>query len=150
MVGNPQAMMQATTHAEFACRAAAASLRALRPLMAASQAVAIVAGVWLLNARTSICLVASFTVWAAGLYLAVRVYLDAELLELLAADPESHPDKLDQFLIQAGLRRQPVKRSIEGRCHGSLLLAKGLVVAFVAQVAFMVAFMAAEVARSTR
>ena len=137
-------MTPSTTHAEFVCRAAAASLRALRPLMAAAQAVAIVAGVWL-SARTSIWLVASLTVWAAGLYLAVRVYLDAELLELLAADPERHPRELDHFLMRAGLRSQLVKRSIEERCQGSLRLGKGLVLAFVAQVAFLVA----EVARGT-
>ena len=112
MVGKPQTMMRETTHAGFACRAAAASLRALRPVMAAAQAVAIVAGVWL-GAQASIWLVASLTVWAAGLYLAVRVYLDAELLELLAGDPERHPRELDHFLIRAG------PRSIDASAKGA-------------------------------
>ena len=135
-------MKMEDTRAEFECRATAATLRALRPLMAAAQAVAMVAGVWL-GAKTSLWLFASLTVWVAGLYLAVRVFLDAELLELLAADPEGHPGELDDFLIRTGLRRKAVKRSLAERCQGSLLLGKKLVLAFVAQVAFLMA----EVAR---
>ena len=122
--------------APFHCQATAASLRALRPLMAAAQVGAVIAGVWL-TTRTSPWLVASLAAWAAGLYVAVRVSLDAELLDLLAADPERHDAKLDDYLMQAGLRRAPVNRSSEERCQGARRWGQRLVLALVLQLALV-------------
>ena len=121
-------------NAGLECQAAAACLRALRPLMAASQAGAIMAGVGL-SAQPSVWLIASLGLWACGLYLSVRVSLDAELLNLLAADPVGHPAQLDDFLVRASLVGQPVSRSVEQRCQGALRWGRWLVLALVAQLA---------------
>ena len=125
-------------NAAFTCRATAASLRALRPLMTAAHVGAVAAGIWL-TAQPSPWLIASLAVWAPGLYLAVRVHLDAELLELLATDPERHPAELDEFLVRAGLRRSPINCSIEERCQGARRWGSRLVLAVVLQLALVVA-----------
>ena len=131
--------------AQLECRAAAASLRALRPLMLASQIAALVSGLRI-GAGESAWHAAPLAVWAFALYLAVRVHLDAELLELLALDPERHPAELDEFLIRSRLRRTPVNRGIHERCQGSLRLACGLVVA----VAIQLSLLAFSIAKSAQ
>ncbi len=123
-------------NAEFECRATAAGLRALRPLVAAAQVGAMVAGVRL-GVGVSDWLAASLALWGLGLYLAVRVSLDAQLLDLLAADPAGHPGRLDEFLVRAGLRAAPVNRSVEERCRGARRWARWLLLAIVCQLAVL-------------
>ncbi len=76
--------------------------------------------------------------WGLVLYFAVRVRLDAELLELLADDPQHAPGRLDHWLSQAGLRAHSAhreKRSVAARCQGSRRLARYLIGAFLLQIA---------------
>lgn len=111
----------------FDCRATAALLRSVGTLLWASHAAAVVAA----SARAWYPLVG----WGLVLYFALRVRLDAELLELLALDPQHAPGRLDQWLSRAGLRAPSRERRIEDRCQGSRRLARYLIGAFVLQIA---------------
>ncbi len=113
--------------AAFDCRATAALLRSLRTLEWASHlgAVLAISGFkWFL-----------LLPWAIVVYCAVRVRLDAELLDLLALDPQSAPGILDEWLSRAGLRAPSDPRSIGDRCKGARRLALYLVCAFILQCA---------------
>ncbi|MEP7351889.1 MAG: hypothetical protein ABI824_01525 [Acidobacteriota bacterium] len=117
-------------HAEatFDCRATVALLKAMSPLVWASHAAALLAAsyhAWL-----------PLLPWGLVIYFAIRVRLDAALLEMLACDPMSAPGRLDQWLSRAGLRarvgelsiveRNIEERTIEVRCQGSRRLARYL------------------------
>lgn len=114
-----------TTEAAFDCHATAGLLRSMRGLEWASHFVAMVA---IVNSAWF-----SLLAWGLVLYFAVRVRLDAELLELLADDSECAPRRLDKWLSSAGLRTPRGERSIEDRCKGSRRLARSLVIAFLLQ-----------------
>lgn len=75
----------------------------------------------------------SLLVWAVVVYLAVRVRLDAELLEMLAVDTAAVPARLDAWLESVGLRRSEGERTIAQRCRGARRLACYLVGACVLQ-----------------
>ncbi len=64
--------------------------------------------------------------WSLVVYFAVRVQLDAGLLEMLARDLESAPAQLDAWLSRAGLRTRREERSIADRCAGGRRLARYL------------------------
>lgn len=115
------------------CRITAALLRSFRPVVFAGHAAAIVAGLragpglpgWL-------CLL-SLLCWGLVVYLAVRVDFDGRLFAAFAEDPERAPAQLDQFLSRTS------GRSIPERCTGALRLARMLVLAWLAQVAALIA-----------
>ncbi len=115
------------TEASFDCRATAALLRSMRALEWASHIGAVLA--------TSNAMWLPLLAWGLVLYFAVRVRLDAELLEMLAHDPEGTPGGLDQWLTCAGLRSSSGERSIEDRCRGARHLARYLVCAVLVQFA---------------
>ncbi len=123
-------------NAEFECRATAAGLRAMRAMVAAAHVAAAVAGVRL-GMAASAWLATSLALWGLVLYLAFRVSLDAELLDLLAMDPEQNPERLDSLLVRAGLRGAPVNRRIEERCRGARRWAGWLALAIVGQLALL-------------
>ena len=95
----------ASTAAAFDCRATAAMLKSMRSLEWASHIGAVLA----IGGHKWFPLL----VWGVVIYFAVRVRLDAELLEMLAEDPECAPNKLDQWLWQMGLPSSNRERSIE-------------------------------------
>lgn len=107
----------------FDCRATAALLRSMGTLVWASHLAALVAAMnhawWALAG------------WGLVIYFAVRVRLDAELLDLLASDPNNAPGQLDEWLSRARS-----DRSIADRCRGARKLARNLTIALLAQVAF--------------
>lgn len=109
---------------EFDCRATSALLRAMSPLVWASQAGAVIAAGsrhgWL-----------SLGCWLVVCYFAVRVSLDAGLLDLMAQGSEH----VDDWLARAGLRSRPQARSLEDRCRGARRLARNLLAAWMAQMA---------------
>lgn len=119
------------TQQAFDCRATAAWLHALAPVVWASQVCALAAfygGAWI-----------ALPCWVAVLYLAVRAHLDAALLDLLAQDPEQAPGRLDDWLARAGWRSPAVAaRSMAGRCRGARRLGVYLVSAFAMQVLLLV------------
>jgi len=102
----------------FDCRATAALLRSMGTLVWASHAGALVAASY----HAWIPLLG----WGLAVYFAVRVQLDAGLLEMLARDPESAPEQLDAWLSRAGLRARGGDRSIAERCQGARRLARYL------------------------
>jgi len=117
----------ASAEAAFDCRATAAMLKSMRSLEWASHIGAVLAvggHKWF-----------PLLVWGVVIYFAVRVRLDAELLEMLAEDPECAPGRLDQWLSQVGLRSSSVERSIKDRCKGARVLARYLVCAVLLQFA---------------
>ena len=115
----------ASTEAAFDCRATSALLRSMRTLAWAS-----LIGAWLAaNYNAWFPLL----VWGVVLYFAVRVRLDAELLEMLASDVENAPKHLDQWLSEAGLAHSSGERSIADRCKGARRLARYLVFALIIQ-----------------
>lgn len=112
--------------AVFDCRATAALLRALEPLVWASHVGALVAALQ----HLWVPLVA----WAVVVYLAVRLRLDADLLTLLVTDPHQVPSRLDVWLVRAGLRTTPPPvRGVAERCHGARRWARFLIAACLLQ-----------------
>jgi hypothetical protein len=113
--------------AVFDCRATASLLRAVGVLVWAAHVGAVLA-----ISRSQLFPLLG---WGMVVYFAVRMRLDAELLELLAGDPRHAPAKLDQWLSKAGLRAPGVERSIGDRCQGARRLARWLVFALIGQAA---------------
>ncbi len=108
--------------AAFDCRATAALLRALGPLVWASHAGAVVAALQ----HAWVPLVG----WGVVVYLAVRLRLDADLLTMLADDPHQAPGRLDVWLVRARLRTTPPPaRGLAERCQGARRLAGYLIAA---------------------
>ncbi len=112
----------------FDCRATAALLRALGPLIWASQAAAIIAAGFRYGWVSLAC-------WMLVLYFAVRVQLDAGLFELMAEDAAP----VDDWLVRAGLRSPSPGRTLEDRCRGARRLARRFVLAWIAQMAALAA-----------
>lgn len=110
---------------EFDCRATAALLRGMSPLVWASQAGAVIAAGYRHGWPSLAC-------WLVVCYFSVRVYLDAGLLELMAQGSELH---VDEWLARAGLRSRAQPRSLEDRCRGARRLARNLLAAWIAQMA---------------
>jgi hypothetical protein len=78
--------------------------------------------------------------WLVVLYFAVRVGLDARLFDLLAHDPAQAPGRLDEWLVQSGLRRAKADRGMEDRCHGARCLARNLAGAWLVEMVTLVFF----------
>jgi len=78
----------------------------------------------------------SLLVWSAGVYLSIRVKIDAGFFELLAEHPA---ERLDRFLEATGLRRPLVSRTLADRRRGALRLWRALVFAVTAQIALVLA-----------
>lgn len=116
------------TQPEFDCRATAAMLRALQPLIWASQIAALIAAGSRHGWVSMLC-------WGPVLYFAVRVQLDAGLFELLAENPGLAQERLDTWLARAGLRKRGSHRSLEDRCRGAHRLARNFAAAWLAQMA---------------
>lgn len=114
------------TQQAFDCRATAALLRSVTPLVWASHV-----GVLLSRDAWPVLLC-----WLAGCYLAVRIHLDAGLFELLARDPAQAPGQLDDWLAAAGLRPSTgVERSVEERCQGARRLVRHFAIVWLVQMA---------------
>jgi hypothetical protein len=117
--------------ASFDCRATAAVLRS-GASMAIAGHVAVVMSVLL--TRHGWITWGSLLAWCAMLYLAIRVKIDSQLFELLAAHPAEY---LDHWLDATGLRKNTAPRTIPQRRRGALRLWWALVVTFVIQVALL-------------
>lgn len=125
-MSKPAPTLAPTPEAAFDCRATAALLKSLGTLVWASHVCALVA----VGFRSFFPLL----LWGVVLYFAVRVRLDAALLEMLARDPGQAPRQLDAWLSAARLRTSAADRSIEDRCLGARRLGRLLVFAFLLQV----------------
>jgi hypothetical protein len=115
----------------FDCRATAAVLRS-GASMAIAGHVAVVMSVLL--TRHGWITWGSLLAWCTMLYLAIRVKIDSQLFELLAAHPAEY---LDHWLDATGLRKNTAPRTIPQRRRGALRLWRALVVTFVIQVALL-------------
>ena len=117
---------------KFDCRATASLLRSGESLALASHAGALAAVICAPHARW-IC-VASLLCWAAAVYFAVRVRVDAALFELLAEDATASAlGLLDNFLTRAGLKSKAVARGLDERRTGAIGLWRNLAAAVALQ-----------------
>jgi hypothetical protein len=127
------------THAEFPasfdCQATAAVLRAGSSVAIAGHVAAIVT-LFPISKDGPAAWIAfgSLLLWIAGVYLAIRVHIDARFFELLAVHPAS---QLDRFLEVAGLRKKILPGTISERRRGALRLWRALVFAVATQVALL-------------
>ena len=117
--------------ANFQCRATARLLRTGQMLSLAGHVGAVIAGFRIGSGLSTSALIC----WLAMIYFSIRVQLDAELLDLLAEDPQ----QLDTFLAEAGLKKRADSRSIEDRCQGAVKLWKCLVLALILELALLMA-----------
>jgi hypothetical protein len=113
--------MHTELSASFDCRATAAVLRSGSSVALAGHVAAVMSVLSMGAAWMTGCAV---LVWCAGVYLAVRVKIDAQFFELLAVQPA---EQLDDWLDAAGLRKKSGVRTIEERRRGALRLWRGLV-----------------------
>lgn len=76
----------------------------------------------------------SLLVWSLGVYLAIRVQMDARFFDLLAIHPA---EQLDRFLETAGFRKQIPDRTVAERQRGALRLWRALVFATATQIVLL-------------
>jgi hypothetical protein len=120
--------MQTEEEASFDCRATAAFLRSAGALALAGHVAALMT---ILVKRD----VSTMIVWCAVVYFGVRVKIDAEFFDILAAYPAQ---QLDTWLTTTGLRKNAAPRPIPERRRGAMHLWWGLLCAVVIQIALLV------------
>jgi hypothetical protein len=117
--------------ASFDCRATAAVLRSGGSVALAGHVAAVITVLSMRAAWIACCAV---LVWCVVVYLAIRVKIDVEFFELLAAHPA---EQLDEWMDAVGLRKKTSLRTIPERRRGALRLWRALLAAVAAQVAVL-------------
>jgi hypothetical protein len=120
--------MQTDEEAIFDCRATAAFLCSGTVLATAAHIAAIMT---ILVKRDAWAI----AIWSVALYFSVRVRIDAEFFDILAAYP---PQRLDNWLAATGLRKGASLRTVPDRRRGALRFWWGLLGAVVLQIALLV------------
>jgi hypothetical protein len=124
----------------FDCRATAAVLRSGGTIALAGHATAVMSVLSLhANGPEAWIACVAVLVWCAVVYLAIRVKLDAQFFELLAAEPSSaaSAEQLDDWLAHTGFRKNHEPRTIPERRRGALRLWRMLVAAVVLQIVLL-------------
>jgi hypothetical protein len=127
---------------EFDCGVIASVLDSGRSVAQAGHAAAVVAGLGVMLAHSSIArliFAASILCWPAACYLAVRTRLDASLFRAIAGDPAEGSRRMDELLRSWGLIRAPKERTLDERMRGALALWRRQQVVFAIQLAALVA-----------
>jgi hypothetical protein len=117
----------------FDCQATAAVLRCGSHAALAAHAAAILT-LFPLSRGGAPGWIAFCSLWSAGVYLGIRVQIDARLFALLASQPAEH---LDRYLEAAGFRQHVQPRTISQRRRGALRLWRALLFAVATQVALL-------------
>ncbi len=115
----------------FDCRATAAVLRSGSGVALAGHFAALMTVLLMRPAWMTCC---SIVVWCAVVYLAIRVKIDVHFFELLA---EHHPEQLDHWLHNAGLRKSTRPKTLQDRRRGALRLWRALVAAVAIQIVLL-------------
>ena len=121
----------------------------------AANAGALIAGaacLWAPDVITRAACGCAILCWAVECWYALRVVIDASLFRAFAANPESSPGWLDEFLADRGLARKQktADRTLTERSAAALGLWRRQTIAFVLELAFLAAGMLATVGEPLR
>jgi hypothetical protein len=121
--------------AELDCRATAALLRSGSSVALAGHLAAVMSVFTVAAGGVAAWIATSaIAVWCVVIYLAIRVNIDAGLLELLADKPA---EELDEWFNATGIRKNIPHRTIAERRNGAVRLWKRLMAAVAVQIALL-------------